>query len=807
MKISFHWLKTFLDVDMDSGQISEILTDLGLEVEGLELFESVPGSLEGVVVGEVLECRPHPNADKLKLTRVDIGNGRTLQIVCGAPNVAQGQKVPVATIGTVLYGPEGDPWKIKKGKIRGELSEGMICAEDELNLGPSHDGIMVLDPELSAGTACSQVFETFQDEVFEIGLTPNRSDAMCHFGVARDLRAGLIQRGYAPELKLPSCPLIEVENSQEGFQVIVDTPDLAPRYAGVLISGVELAPSPAWLQDRLNSIGLKPINNIVDITNFVMHDVGQPLHAFDLDKIADRTIRVGQVADGTPFISLDGEERILHSEDLLICDSEKPLCIAGVYGGLHSGVSETTTAIFLESAFFDPVSIRRTAKRHGLSTDASFRFERGIDFEHVHEYLCYAARLITEIAGGKVDSLTWDLYEKKRAHQAVEMSLTDVNRVAGKEIPAKTILQILESLDIEVLSDRGGLLIVQPPQYRQDVTRKIDIIEEVLRVYGYNSIESSHAFNFALPPFLGDLNEVLKSEVSRLLCYQGYTEIMTNSLVPVVEGSSEENSTAIRLLNPLSSELAGMRSELLNSGLQVVAHNLNHRQTELLLFEFGHVYWRDQGNYHQETRLGIWCARAGKGDHWIPGPNASRFFELKGTVDSVFDVMGLGDALEEQVVHSRQGEALAYVLKGTDMTLATVTSVERNFLEGYDIECPMAYADLHWDAILEALSPEKAKYIEIPKFPEVHRDISLLLEHSVSFKALESEIYETDRKLIKGVSLFDVFEGKGLEQGKKAYGLRIRLQDRNKTLTDKNIDKVMNQVIQKLEKKYGAQLR
>lgn len=806
MKISFDWLKTFLEFDEGAEEISEILTDLGLEVEGLEPFESVPGSLQGVVVGEVVECGPHPNADKLKVTRVDLGNGEPVQIVCGAPNVATGQKVPVATIGTVLYTAEGESWKIKKGKIRGEASEGMICAEDELGLGESHDGIMVLDENLRPGTPCNEVFEVFRDTTIEIGLTPNRSDAMSHYGVARDLRAGLIQKGHSPVLKHPNCPLLETDNEQGEFRVVVDAPDMAPRYAGVRITGLEVGPSPAWLQNRLKSIGLKPINNIVDATNFILHDVAQPLHAFDLDKISGNTIRVGQVPEGTPFVTLDGVERILHSEDLLICDAEKPLCIAGVYGGMGSGVTETTTGIFLESAYFDPVSIRKTAKRHGLSTDASFRFERGIEFDKVHDYLGYAAQLIAEIAGGTIEGKAWDLHQGPMEHEEIHLSLTELNKVAGKSIPEDTVYEILDSLDIRLLSENSGLLTLRSPQYRQDVTRKIDVIEEILRVYGYNNIESSSEFSFSLPPYEANRKEQLKEKISSLLCYQGYSEIMTNSLVPVSQDAQE--NTAVRLLNPLSSELAEMRTELLSSGLQVLAHNLNRKQQQLLFFEFGHTYFRKEQGFKEKFKLGIWCARVGKPAHWIGAPQTSRFFELKGVLQSILLKLDLDEKLEEKSETSSIGEALVYrerEEKGRE--LARILSVNPEVLETFDIDTPVAYAEVDWDLVLKCLPKSGVKFSDIPKFPEVYRDFSLALDKEVSFSPIREAIMAVDRKLVQSVELFDVFEGKGLEPGKKAYGLRVRLLDRNKTLTDKNIDKAVDKMVDQLKKEFGAELR
>lgn len=683
---------------------------------------------------------------------------------------------------------------------------GMICAEDELGLGQSHEGIMVLDAELTPGTPCDQVFEVYRDIQIEIGLTPNRSDAMSHFGVARDLRAGLIQKGIHKDLIPRSYPRYEVSHKQPDFQVKVDSPDRAPRYAGLIIRGFEVSPSPTWLQNRLKSIGLKPINNVVDITNYVLHDVGQPLHAFDLDQIAGQTIRVGQVPEGTPFTTLDGEERILHSEDLMICDAEKPLCIAGVYGGLDSGVSESTTGIFLESAYFDPISIRKTAKRHGLSTDASFRFERGIDANGVLDFLFYAADLIVRTAGGQVESLAWDLHGELPVHQVLSMSYDDVRRVAGGHIPDKVIRSILQSLDIAVLDEKAGQLSLRPPQYRQDVTRKIDVIEEILRVYGYNNIKSSTGFSFSLPPYQADMNEKLRSEIAALLCYQGFSEIMTNSLVPVSD-RGESPGSPVRLINPLSSELAEMRSELLTSGLQVVSHNLNRKQQELMFFEFGHTYLMEEREFRQKAVLGIWCARAGKADQWIPRPKTSRFFELKGVVESLLYKLGLNSAIEESAHTGPEGETLTLADRDSRVEFARITQVSQELLDGFDIDISLAFAEVYWESVMAALSHTSIQFTEIPRYPEVFRDFSLLLDRSVSFAELQKSIYPIDRKLIRSVQLFDVFEGKELGKDKKAYGLRITLLDNQKTLTEKHIDKVVKRIVDSMEKQFSAQLR
>ena len=601
MKISYNWLKQYLKLDLAAEETGVILTDLGLEVEGIEPFESVKGGLKGVVVGLVLECEKHPNADKLKITKVDVGQEAPLQIVCGAPNVAKGQKVPVATIGTVLYDHEGKPFEIKKGKIRGEESYGMICAEDELGLGESHEGIMVLDDKYAVGPPCAEVFQVETDEVFEIGLTPNRADAMSHYGVARDLRAGLIQKGVSLELITPSVTKFHVDNRSVKVDIEVTNKKLVPRYTGVAISNVRVGESPAWLQNRLKAIGITPKNNVVDATNYVLHGLGQPLHAFDADHIVGRKLIVKTAEAGTVFTTLDGVKRTLDAEDLMIYDAEKPLCIAGVLGGQDSGVSHSTRNIFLESAYFDPVSVRKTAKRHSISTDASYRFERGINIEDCKYALMYAAVLIENIAGGVISSDVIDFYPKKKEDFQVFLAFENVDKLIGQKIPRDTIKSILHSLDIKVssLTERGlGLLI---PSYRVDVQREADVIEEILRIYGYNNISFSEKINASMSHSskYDDLN--MQNVVAAQLIGQGYYEIMTNSLVSEKEITNYEAAPeeAVKLLNPLSSDLGYMRTNLLFSGLEVVSYNINRKRSDLRLFEFGKNYRVSGGKYDE----------------------------------------------------------------------------------------------------------------------------------------------------------------------------------------------------------------
>ncbi|MBT8236375.1 MAG: phenylalanine--tRNA ligase subunit beta, partial [Bacteroidia bacterium] len=644
MLISYNWLKQFIQLDWKAEKVGELLTNLGLELEGISSFESVTGGLQGVVVGEVLHVEKHPNADKLTLTRVDIGQEEPLQIVCGAPNVAKGQKVPVATIGTTLYTPEGESWKIKKGKIRGEESHGMICAEDELGLGDSHEGIMVLDPASKPGTQCSTLFELENDEVFNIDLTPNRADAMSHYGVARDLRAGLARKEIMMELITPSLSHFNVDNRSRKIDVIVEDSALAPRYCGVTISDMIVQPSPDWLKNRLRAIGLKPINNVVDATNYVLHELGQPLHAFDADRIFGNEVIVKRVKAGTKFITLDGIERELHAEDLMICDKEKPMCIGGIFGGINTGVTEDTKAIFLESAYFDPVSIRKSAKRHGLSTDASFRFERGIDINITLYALQRAALLIKELTGGSITSDLVDLYPKKKEDHQVFLTFNKINSLIGQEIPRDDIKAILASLEIQVKSVTESGLGLEIPSYRVDVQREVDVIEEILRVYGYNEIATPAKFNASVAKSSPRESYKLEDVVSQALVANGFFEMVNNSLTHAKYATflgEKAAEATVAMLNPLSADLSAMRQSLLFSGLESIAHNLNRQLTDLKLFEFGNVYRSTGSGREEEKQLALFLSGNTHEDHWASPNQASGFFELKGYVDLVLKRLGI----------------------------------------------------------------------------------------------------------------------------------------------------------------------
>ena len=808
MKISYNWLKQFINLDWDAERTGRLLTDLGLEIEGIEPFTSVRGGLEGVIVGHVTSCKQHPNADRLKITNVDLGKGNKVQIVCGAPNVAKGQKVPVATIGTTLYDAEGKPWTIKKGKIRGEVSEGMICAEDELGIGTSHDGIMVLDSGLTAGTPLASLLEIENDQVFEIGLTPNRADAMSHWGVARDLKAGLLQQEVSIELITPSTSNFKIENRTLKIDINVANNALAPRYCGVTISGFKVAESPAWIQNRLKAIGLAPINNIVDITNYVLHGLGQPLHAFDATKIAGNTINVKTLPAGTKFVTLDGVERELHEEDLMICDAEKPLCIAGVFGGLHSGVTENTTSIFLESAYFDPVNIRKTAKRHGLNTDASFRFERGIDPNATEYALMHAAILITEIAGGDITSDIIDVYPKKIEDHQVVLNFDNATKLIGEEIPKEKTKQILTSLDIKVnnVTETGiGMTI---PAYRNDVTREADVIEEILRVYGYNNIKFTEKLNTSIAITQPVEDYQIQNKIGSLLTAIGFNEMLCNSLTsPKYMDLTANLSTDynIEMLNPLSQDLSVMRQSMLFGGLEALAFNNNRKMSNIKLFEFGKTYHKYPDGREEKKHLSLIISGNITDDNWHDSASKSDFFYGKGIVTAILERLGISGYSEKAVKNDIFSEGI--MLVKDKKPLVEFGVVKKKVLKALDVDAETFYIDFQWDTVLSEISSEDIKMQPIPKFPTVKRDFALLLDNDVSFDALKRVAFQTEKQLLKDVNLFDVYTGGKLPKGKKSYALSFTIQDERKTLTEKQIDKIMSKLQLRFEKDFGASLR
>jgi len=806
MKISYNWLKQFIKIDWQSEETAALLTDLGLEVEMVEKYQSVKGGLEGIVVGKVITCVQHPDADRLKVTTVELGDGVPVQIVCGAPNVAAGQKVLVATIGTTLYDKDGEAFQIKKGKIRGQESHGMICAEDELGLGTSHEGIMVLDNSVNAGIKAAGLFNVENDEVFEIGLTPNRADAMSHLGTARDLRAGLMQTGINVEFITPSVSNFRVDKRTLKIDVVVKDAKLAPRYCGVTISGVKVKESPRWLKDRLKAIGINPKNNIVDVTNYVLHELGQPLHAFDAAKINGK-INVQTLPSGTKFTTLDDIERTLHEEDLMICDGDEPLCIAGVFGGKGSGVTENTSSIFLESAYFNPVSIRKSAKRHQLNTDASFRFERGIDPSITEYALKRAALLIQEVAGGEITSDIVDIYPKKIADFPVVLNFNNVKKIIGQELPKEIIKNILASLEIKInsVSDAGLGLVI--PSYRVDVQREIDVIEEILRVYGYNNIKFSDKLNATVSNAPRTEDYKVQNVIATQLNSQGFHEMMANSLttssyVQLSDMLKEEHN--VIMLNPLSNDLAAMRQSLLFSGLEALSYNINRRNSDLKFFEFGKTYHKFESGYEEHKHLTMFITGNRNQESWTNAQKPTDFFLFKGYVNAVLERLGINKTQNLPLTSDVFSEGIAIGL-GNDI-LVEYGVVKKSILKHFDIKQEVLFADFNWALILKLLS-NKIKYTEIPKYPEVRRDLSLLLDENVSFDAIYKLARQTEKSLLKDISLFDVYQGKNLPEGKKSYAVSFTIQDNTKTLTDVQIDKIMGKLQKNLETELGASLR
>ncbi|MDD2821912.1 MAG: phenylalanine--tRNA ligase subunit beta [Flavobacterium sp.] len=806
MKISYNWLKQFVKIDWKSEETAALLTDLGLEVEIVDKYQSVKGGLEGIVVGHVLTCIQHPDADRLKITTVDLGDGIPVQIVCGASNVAAGQKVPVATIGTILYDATGVAFTIKKGKIRGQESHGMICAEDELGLGESHEGIMILDDALVPGTKAATVFKIENDEVFEIGLTPNRADAMSHWGTARDLKAGLLQSGVNVELITPSVSNFRVDKRILKIDIDVKESKLAPRYCGVTISGITVKPSPSWLQNRLKAIGLNPKNNIIDVTNYVLHELGQPLHAFDASKINGK-VSVKTLPTGTKFVTLDDVERTLDEEDLMICDEKGPLCIAGVFGGKKSGVSENTNSIFLESAYFNPVSIRKTAKRHQLNTDASFRFERGIDPTITVYALKRAALLIQEVAGGEITSDVIDVYPKKIEDFTVFLNFSKVAKIIGQELSKDTIKKILVSLDIKVnsVSDAGlGLTI---PAYRVDVQREIDVIEEILRVYGYNNINFSKKLNATVSNSPRTEDYKVQNSIATQLNSQGFNEMMANSLttasyVKLSDLLKEEHN--VTMLNPLSADLATMRQSLLFSGLEAVSYNINRKNADLKLFEFGKSYHNLPSGYEERKHLTLFLSGNRNQESWTNAQKPSDFFLFKGYVNAVLSRLGIQKTQHLPLTSDVFAEGIAIGF-GEDV-IVELGVVKKSILKHFGIKQEVFFADFNWALILKLITT-KIKYAEIPKYPEVRRDLALLIDQNVTYDSIYNIARQTEKTLLKDINLFDVYEGKNLAEGKKSYALSFIIQDNSKTLTDVQIDKIMSKLQKNFETELGASLR
>lgn len=797
MNISYQWLKDFLPLDQPAEVIGKLLTSSGLEVEAIEQYEPIKGGLRGVVVGEVLTCARHPNADKLSLTTVDVGIGAAVPIVCGAPNVAAGQKVLVAMVGATLYPGGGEPLVIKKAKIRGEASEGMICAEDELGLGDSHAGIMVLDTVLPNGTPAANYLHLITDEIFVIGLTPNRADAASHLGVARDLKAQL-----GLEISLPSVADFKVHTQAPPLEVVLENPTACPRYTGVTITGVRVGESPEWLQHRLRAIGLSPINNIVDVTNYVLHELGQPLHAFDLDKIAGQQIIVKTVPEGTPFVTLDKVERKLKATDLMICDGAgNPMCIGGVFGGLTSGVTASTQRIFLESAYFDPASIRASSQHHGLKTDASFRFERGTDPNGTVYALQRAALLIQAVAGGEVASEIIDLYPSPIPHRHIVVKYQHIDRLIGKKIERSRIKSILESLDIAIVGEDAESLSLSVPPYRVDVTQTADIVEEILRIYGFENVELADKMGADFLAEFPDRDEwKLKMELGRMLAGAGFSEILTNSLTKAEYAAalpSLGQGGNVEMLNKLSNEQAVLRQSMLFSGLEVIAHNLNRRQKDLKFFDFGKTYHKatkeDGSNSYQEyEKLALFVTGNQQSETWQTKTEKASFYTLSGAVQKVLQKLGV---VGYQPVDSRF-DGLAYgldwVLNKRD--IVRLGLVKPALAKMLDIKQEVFYAEIDWQYLVSKFKSRNV-YRDLPKYPEVRRDLSLVLDQSVSFEEIKKLAFQTEKTLLKQINVFDVYEGENLGIGKKSYSVHFTLLDTEKTLTDDVIDKTMDKLM------------
>lgn len=818
MKISFNWLREYIQVDLSPKETSQILTNTGLEVEGMEKYETVEGGLRGVVVGEVLQCRKHPNADRLSVTRVDIGNGTILPIVCGAPNVAEGQKVPVAVVGTTLYN-DGEELTLKKTKIRGAVSEGMICAEDELGLGNSHEGIMVLDPDTPVGTTAAEYFHIEEDTVFEIGLTPNRIDGASHLGAARDLAAFLNQEEDKYALHYPDVSGFVVHNHDLPIKVIIENEEACPRYTGITLSGVKVGPSPEWLQRKLKTVGLKPINNVVDVTNFVLYETGHPMHAFDADKIRGNEVIIKTLPEGTQFKTLDEQVRKLSGEDLMICNAEEGMCIAGVFGGYDSGVKEDTTKVFLESAYFSPRFIRKTARRHQLSTDASFRFERGADPNITVYALKRAAMLICEITGGSVSSEIVDVYPRPIPDFKVTLRYKQLSRLAGFSIPAGHVKKILENLDIRIVNETDDKLDVEVPAYRVDVQREADIIEEILRIYGYNNIPIPRDIHASLSFSVKPDKEKVVNLLSDMLASLGFHEIMANSLIAGAYYKDSKDypaGRAVRLFNPLSSELDSLRQTLLFGGLEAVQRNINHKRIRLKLFEFGNVYSMDPekkgtvplDKYYEETRFALFLSGPVDQESWRGKPKATDYYVIKSYVDRLLERTGMPEQMivKEEICDSDTFSAgLVYRLE--QKQLVRLGEVHPDMLEKFDIEQPVYFAEFKLTPLLNHLKEQKITYREPAKFPEVRRDLALLLDMDIRFEDVRALAFRTEKKLLKKVSVFDVFEDPRLGENKKSYAVSFILQDPEKTLTDKQIDKVMKRLIEAFGQQFGAQIR
>ena len=818
MKISYSWLKEYLKIDLDPKEVSTILTDIGLEVEGTETFERVKGGLEGLVVGEVKSCARHPDANRLFITKVNVGSGEELNIVCGAPNVKEGQKVIVAKPGITLH-KDDESIRIKETRIKGVVSEGMLCAEDEIGMGNSHEGIMVLDDEAKPGMPVNKYFKIEKDTVFEIGLTPNRIDAASHYGVARDLAAFLSQtKKVRPQL--PDVGRFEAVNKNYKVDIKIENTNACKRYAGVTVTGVKIGPSPDWLQVRLASIGLKPINNIVDITNFVLHELGQPLHAFDADKLADRKIIVRNMPEGTPFTTLDGVEHKLSAEDLMICDGREAVAIGGVFGGLFSGVTDETTNVFIESAYFNPLSVRRTVKRHGINTDSSFHFERGVDPDMTIVALKRAALLMKDLGGGTISSEVIDVYPEPIKPFVVVLDQCYLDRLTGKHIEKDRIRKILNALEIDIIDEHKDQMTVSVPPYRVDVSRQADVIEDILRIYGYNNIEFSESLNSNISYTTKPDRERMLDIVSGYLSSNGFYEIMSNSLTKSAyydNLGSYKPEFLVRLYNPLSSDLNVMRQTLLFGGLEAVAYNAHRKMHDLRFYESGNCYFYNDkksksnplGRYSEEQHVAIFITGNKYEPNWISREEKSSYFQLKSYVENIFARLGFNaDRFDINYIKGKSDifmEGLTY--RQNHNTLAEFGIVTSKLARDFDVKEDVYYCDIFWDNVLKNLGTHDIEFMELPKYPEVRRDLALLLDRSVTFDKIKDLAFKTEKYYLKRINLFDVYTGDKIDKGKKSYAISFILQDRKKTLTDPQIDKIMKALVKVFVNEFNAEIR
>lgn len=802
MKISYNWLKNYIKTDKSLDEISEILTNTGLEVEGIETIESIKGGLEGLIIGKVKTCQKHPNADKLSLTTVDVAGEKDLQIVCGAPNVAAGQTVVVAPVGTTIHPISGDGFKIKKSKIRGELSEGMICAEDEIGLGNDHDGILVLSDDAKIGSLAKNYFKIENDSVIEIGLTPNRSDAICHLGVARDIAAVLDLKVNYPEIKMQDNSTDEMP-----IEIEIENPEGCPRYSGISIKNIQVAPSPDWLQNCLKAIGLNPINNIVDITNFVMHETGQPLHAFDYEKIKGQKIVVKNAIKGSKLTFLDKSEKTLRAEDLMIWNAEEAMAMAGVMGGLDDSISDSTKNIFIESAHFNPVLVRKSSKFHSLKTDAAFRFERGADYNNTIYALQRCTDLILEIAGGAIASKIKDNQALAYEFQEVELRLDFLNRFAGKDFPAEKVKEILLALDFEILSEENKTLKLKVPSYRVDVKREVDVIEEILRIYGFNNISNETSINYEVGFPAKSLKHTWKEIVANQLLGNGFNEIMCNSLTKSnhLKFLPSADGQAVEVINPLSEDLTIMRPSMVLGGLDSIIHNINHQQKDLKFFEFGRTYLKTEEKYKEKDLLSIWITGKNKPESWYENNKATDFYQILAQVKQVLNRMGFDKFQTKNSENELFSTGLAFT-QGPAV-LVEIGKIKNSILKNFDIKQDVFYAELAWDKLIKQTLKKSIQFQEIAKFPAVRRDLALELDKEIKYQEIEKIARKTEKKLLKAINVFDVYEGEKMAKDKKSYAVSFMLQDEKQTLKDKQIDAVMKKLIQNFEKELGAGIR